>query len=50
MEHLKKQEKDHQISEDQHKKLHDQVQKATDEFVKKVDASLVAKEEEIMQI
>lgn len=50
MDALKKQEKDHLISEDEHKKLHDQVQKATDDHVKKVDELLRHKEEEIMQV
>jgi len=50
MEMLKKQEKDGKISEDEHKGLHDQVQKLTDEHIKKVDDALAAKEKEIMQV
>ena len=50
MESLKKQEKDGKISEDEHRALHDQVQKLTDEHVKKVDDALAAKEKEIMQV
>ena len=50
MELLKKQEKDGKISEDEHRKLHDEVQKLTDEHVKKVDDALAAKEKEIMQV
>ncbi len=50
MESLKKQEKDGKISEDEHRVLHDQVQKLTDEHVKKVDDALAAKEKEIMQV
>ena len=50
MEFLKKQEKDGKISEDEHRKLHDEVQKLTDEHVKKVDDALAAKEKEIMQV
>jgi ribosome recycling factor len=50
MESLKKQEKDGKISEDEHRGLHDQVQKLTDEHVKKVDDALAAKEKEIMQV
>ncbi|NWG54531.1 MAG: ribosome recycling factor [Hydrogenophilaceae bacterium] len=50
MDVLKKQEKDHVISEDEHKKLAEQVQKATDEHVKQVDEALRHKEEEIMQV
>ncbi|MBL8550759.1 MAG: ribosome recycling factor [Hyphomonadaceae bacterium] len=50
MEHLKKQEKDHEISQDEHKKLHDLVQKATDEYVKKIDDAVAHKEAEIVQV
>jgi ribosome recycling factor len=50
MEFLKKQEKDGKISEDEHRKLHDEVQKLTDGHVKKVDDTLAAKEKEIMQV
>jgi len=50
MEFLKKQEKDGKISEDEHHKLHDEVQKLTDGHVKKVDDTLAAKEKEIMQV
>lgn len=50
MDHLKKLEKDHDISEDQHKRHAEQVQVATDQFVKQVDAAVRVKEEEIMQV
>src|ERR1044072_4870364 len=50
MESLKKQEKDGKISEDEHRVLHDQMQKLTDEHVKKVDDALGTKEKEIMQV
>jgi ribosome recycling factor len=50
MDVLKKLEKDHGISQDEHKKLADQVQQATDQFVKKVDEATTTKEEEIMQV
>jgi ribosome recycling factor len=50
MEHLKKLEKEHQISEDEHKKQHDLVQKATDSHIKEIDDALSAKEKEIMQV
>lgn len=50
MEHLKTLEKEHQISEDEHKKKHDLVQKATDAHVKEIDDALAAKEKEIMQV
>jgi ribosome recycling factor len=50
MEHLKKLEKEHQISEDEHKKQHDLVQKATDAHIKEIDDALSSKEKEIMQV
>lgn len=50
MEHLKKLEKDGDISQDQHKKFAEQVQQTTDQFVKSVDQAMAAKEEEIMQV
>jgi ribosome recycling factor len=50
MEHLKALEKEHQISEDEHKKQHDKVQKATDAHIKEIDDALAAKEKEIMQV
>lgn len=50
MDHLKKLEKDHAISEDEHKKLGAEVQKATDDHIKKIDDLRKHKEEEIMQV
>ena len=50
MDTLKKQEKEKEISEDEHKHMSDMVQKATDEFVKKVDDLLAQKEKDIMRI
>ncbi len=50
MDHLKKLEKDHVISQDEHKKHNDEVQKITDDHVKKIDEALRQKEEEIMQV
>jgi len=50
MERLKKQEKDGEISQDQHKGIGDKVQKLTDDHVKKVDEMLATKEKEIMQV
>ena len=50
MDFLKKLEKDGKISEDEHHGLVDQMQKLTDEHVKKVDDTLVAKEKEILQV
>jgi ribosome recycling factor len=50
MEHLKKLEKEHAISQDEHKRHNDEVQKATDEHIRKIDEMLRHKEEEIMQV
>ena len=50
MEHLKKLEKEHVISEDEHKRHNTEVQKATDDHIKKIDDLLRHKEEEIMQV
>ena len=50
MDFLKKQEKDGNISQDEHHDLNDQVQKLTDEHVKKVDEALATKEKEILQV
>ncbi|HWA00847.1 MAG TPA: ribosome recycling factor [Caulobacterales bacterium] len=50
MEHLKKLEKEHAISEDEHKKQSETVQKATDAHIKKIDESLKHKEDEITQV
>ncbi|GHU16849.1 ribosome-recycling factor [Alphaproteobacteria bacterium] len=50
MEDVKKQEKNKEITEDVHKKMADDIQKLTDEFIKKVDTSLALKEKEIMKV
>lgn len=50
MDHLKKLEKDGKITEDEHRGLSDQMQKLTDEHVKKVDDTLAGKEKEILQV
>jgi ribosome recycling factor len=50
MELLKKLEKDHKISEDDHHTRGDVLQKMTDAHVKDIDAALHAKEQEIMQV
>lgn len=50
MEMLKKAEKDHKVTEDDHRKRAAEVQKLTDEHVNKVDETLAAKEKEIMQV
>ncbi len=48
--HLKKAEKDKQITEDEHRRTHDEIQKITDACVAKSDEKLAAKEKEIMQL
>jgi ribosome recycling factor len=50
MDDLKKAEKDTVISQDEHKRLEGEVQKATDEAIKRVDEALKTKEQEIMQV
>ncbi len=47
---LKKQEKDHKITQDQHRKLEKDIQALTDEAVKKVDEMLTQKDKEILQV
>lgn len=50
MDSLKKAEKDHKISEDEHRQKADEVQKLTDRYVKQVDEMLVHKEKEIKTV
>ena len=50
MDLLKKLEKDHEISEDDEKRQAEFVQKATDQTISDIDALLVTKEKEIMQV
>ena len=50
MDLLKKQEKDGDISQDEHRGLSDQVQKVTDEHIKRIDEALASKEKEILQV
>jgi ribosome recycling factor len=50
MDHLKRLEKDHAISEDQHRRLSDELQKMTDESVHEVDHALATKDQEIMHV
>ncbi len=47
---LKRLEKDGEISEDDQRRLADEVQKLTDTFVERIDEALKAKEAEIMQV
>ena len=50
MEQLKRMEKDHEISEDEHHRRSDEIQKLTDSHIKLIDEALQAKEAEIMQV
>jgi ribosome recycling factor len=50
MDDLKKAEKDGAVSEDEHRKMHAEVQKFTDEAIKRIDETLKTKEQEIMQV
>ena len=50
MEALKKAEKDHKISQDEHRHKSDEVQKLTDRYVKQVDEMLAHKEKEIKTV
>ncbi|MCD8554915.1 ribosome recycling factor [Seleniivibrio sp.] len=49
-ERIKKMEKDKEVSEDDGKKFIEQIQVATDDFIKKVDVITGEKEKEIMEI
>ncbi len=48
MDHLKLDEKKHEISEDERKRLEVEVQKMTDDTIKEIDSSANAKEQEIL--
>ncbi|MDD6814825.1 MAG: ribosome recycling factor [Firmicutes bacterium] len=48
--HLKKMEKNHEITEDESKKALDDVQKATDKVIKEIDDIVAAKEKEILEV
>jgi ribosome recycling factor len=50
MDDLKKAEKDHVISEDDHKRLSTEIQSFTDAAIRRVDEALKVKEQEIMQV
>src|ERR1700760_2817894 len=47
---LKKAEKDGVIAQDEHKRMETEVQKLTDEAIKRIDETLKTKEHEIMQV
>jgi len=48
MDDLKTDEKKHEISEDEHKRLGTEVQKMTDDTIKEIDTAAHAKEQEIL--
>ena len=50
MDELKREEKDGQISEDEHHDFSQEIQDLTDTYVGKIDESLTHKEQEIMQV
>ena len=50
MDALKKLEKDHKISQDEHRQRSDEVQKVTDQHIKLIDDALAQKEKEIMHV
>jgi len=47
---IRKQEKSHEISEDESRDLQDQVQKSTDKFIAKIEDLLATKEKDIMTV
>ncbi len=47
---LKKMEKAGEISEDEHRKIQHDVQALTDDFIKRIDDSVAAKDREILQV
>jgi len=49
-EHIKRDEKDKLITEDDRKSLDDKVQKLTDEQIKEIDSIMAAKEKEILSV
>ena len=50
VEALRRQEKEGEISEDEHRKLQREVQHLTDEFVNRIDEALAQKDREILQV
>ncbi len=50
MEMLKRMEKDHEISKDDHHLWSEEIQSMTDEHIKEIDTALAQKEEEILQV
>ena len=50
MEEMRGREKDGHVSEDEIRKLSEDIQKVTDEFIKKIDDTLAQKEKEILHV
>jgi len=50
LDEIKKLKKDNQISEDDEKRFENEIQKLTDEAIKKIDEALASKEKDIMQV
>jgi ribosome recycling factor len=50
MDMLKRLEKDHEITQDEHRKLGDEVQALTDSHIKRIDETLAGKEKDILQV
>jgi len=50
MEHLKRLEKDHEISQDEQRQHSDEVQKLTDTTIAEIDETLYVKEQEVLQV
>src|SRR5579864_6123631 len=50
IEALRKQEKDGEISQDEHRKLEREIQHLTDDHIKRVDETLAQKDKEILQV
>ncbi len=48
--HIKRAEKNREVSEDDSKHAHDKIQKMTDAYIKKIDETLAVKEKEIMEV
>lgn len=48
--HLKKAEKNKEMTEDEHKRVHDEIQKFTDAFIADLDKLVSTKEAEIMEV
>jgi ribosome recycling factor len=47
---VKRQQKEAEVSEDEARRLSDQIQKLTDQYIEKIDGALKAKEKEVMTV